>query len=181
METPVVRSTKFRHIFGSGQPPQKRHFNVQVNANSTENLFKVNPSYYAFVWGGGNGGILGVFPNSESGKLEDNPKLLEAFPHTAITDFDFNPFDDDTILVGNREGVVSLFKMPEMVLTKHLTTPLWQVQAHEKKLLLANWHPTVSNLAATAGAEGLVKLWDVVSQQSTLSLRAAPTTQSLSW
>lgn len=82
--------------------------------------------------------------------------------HTApLLDFDFNPMDDSIICSASEDTTLKIWGIPEGGLKTNITTPLVDLQGHQKKVQLCKFHPTASNMVLSAAADLTVKLWDI--------------------
>ena len=65
-----IRSSKFRHVFGSPAKRQKCYDNVKISKSTTDsNLCAVNPKFLAVVIEVGGGGSFIVVPINETGRV----------------------------------------------------------------------------------------------------------------
>ena len=65
-----IRSSKFRHVYGSPAKRQKCYDNVKISKSTTDsNLCAVNPKFLAVVIEVGGGGSFIVVPINETGRV----------------------------------------------------------------------------------------------------------------
>ena len=65
-----IRSSKFRHVYGSPAKRQKCYDNVKISKSTTDsNLCAVNPKFLAVVIEVGGGGSFIVLPLNETGRV----------------------------------------------------------------------------------------------------------------
>ena len=96
-----------------------------------------------------------------------------------ITDFDFNPFNDQIIATGGDDTLVNIWNIPDGGLTQVLTDPTHSLEGHQRKISVLRFHPTASNVLASAAADYTVKLWDIQHGKEMLSLDDVHGTQAI--
>eukprot|EP00960_Hanusia_phi_P038497 753461-Hanusia_phi.AAC.10 len=97
MNKGVVRSSKFRHVFGKTLRKEDHYENIQSNVSAQDsNLCDANAKYFAVPWRGGGGPFV-VWPLNKPGRLPQNvPLIAGKAMHTcedhpdAIHAFDWN-------------------------------------------------------------------------------------------
>ncbi|KIW88552.1 uncharacterized protein Z519_10598 [Cladophialophora bantiana CBS 173.52] len=184
-----VRSSKYRHVFGRPTRKEQCYDNVRVSKNAWDtNLIKANPEYLALNWDSSGGGAFAVIPTKEKGRLPERIPLFRG--HTAVVlDTDWNPFNDSLIASGSDDGKVFLWRVPDEF-TLHLDLPADEIQdiapvgklsGHPKKVGHVLFNPAAENILASAAGDFTVKIWDIESGSSKLSLKVGEVIQSLSW
>jgi len=183
MSSKFVRSSKFRHVFGT--PAKKEHTfdGVKVSRSAWDsNKVKANPKFLGVCWEAAGGGSLAVFNLENPGKLKADTPLISGHKGPVL-DFDFNPFNDHIVASVSEDTTVKIWGLPENGLTSTLTTPLVSLETHNRKVGTADFHPTASNILATTGTEPALKLWDIEKGQELYGISnvAADIIQSVSW
>ncbi|KIW35274.1 uncharacterized protein PV07_01978 [Cladophialophora immunda] len=184
-----VRSSKYRHVFGRPTRKEQCYDNVRVSKNAWDtNLIKANPEYLALNWDSSGGGAFAVIPTKEKGRLPERIPLFRG--HTAVVlDTDWNPFNDSLIASGSDDGKVFLWRVPDDF-TLHLDIPADEIQdiapvgklsGHPKKVGHVLFNPAAENILASAAGDFTIKIWDIESGSSKLSLKVGEVIQSLSW
>jgi coronin-1B/1C/6 len=108
--------------------------------------------------------------------------------HTAaVLDTDWNPFNDRVIASGSDDGKVFIWQVPENF-TLHTdadeptdVTPSLRLSGHSRKVGQVLFNPAAENILASASGDFTIKLWDISTGQSHLTLKHADIVQSLSW
>lgn len=137
-------------------------------------------------WEASGGGAFAVIPIDEKGKL---PELLPLFRgHTAaVLDTDWSPFDDSLIASGSDDGKVFLWKVPDNFSLYQDTEepvdvePFQKLTGHTRKVGHVLFNPAAENVLASSSGDYTIKLWDVESMASNLTLKHNDIVQSLSW
>lgn len=120
-------------------------------------------------------------PLNHTGKLPDVYSLCRA--HTgAVLDTAWNPFDDYIVASGGEDSKVALTKInpdyletawnPDVETQDLQPMPNIGFSHGGKKVGNLNWHPTASNVLASAAAD--IKLWDLNAQKAGAELNAHP-------
>lgn len=162
-----VRSSSFRHVFGSPAKPTEQYTKLNVAFNGDGNFVAGNGEFIAFATRGG-GGPVQILNASAVGRAPlSAPKLTV---HKAkVLDFAFNPFNDNLIATGGEDCYIKLSQIPEGGLKENLTTAAVSFAGHEKKITNLRWHPTANNILTSASHDRTVKLWDASTGSEVLS------------
>lgn len=157
-----VRASKVRHLFC--QPDKKEEHYTHLNLATTtgdHTYIKANGKFWAAAYRAGGGGSLAVVPHSRKGKMPNSFAKITGHS-AAIFDFDFNPFHDQILASGSDDCTCKVWGIPsEDGLTEDLHDPLFTADGHMRKVIFVKFHPTASNVLATASADMTVKLWDI--------------------
>lgn len=159
----VVRSSKFRHMFADKPKPEDEFRGFKLASASSEMQYlKANPKYFALAISGG-GGPIAIIDHSDP---STSKRVSCDLPHLAghkgnITDFDFNPFNDQILATGAEDTLVKIWTIPDAGLTESQTESTITLAGHQRKLSVLRFHPTASNILASAGADHVVKVWDI--------------------
>ncbi|RKO93413.1 hypothetical protein BDK51DRAFT_19573 [Blyttiomyces helicus] len=170
--------SKFRNIF-SATPTKTLYTNLKIDATAPTKL-KCNELFFSVPFGTGN---IGIFPISrasvvETVKIEVNPPLLLAHGKQ-IQDFEHSPLEPTILASSTRvDGLVRLWKLPtDLTPTPLVHAPAREIDAaafylaaHEKRVDLIKFHPTVGNILTTASADSTIRLWEIEGMQDRICL-----------
>jgi len=159
----VVRSSKYRHVFGTVAKKEDCYDDLRITRTAWDsNYITANPSYFAVIWEAGGGGALAVIPWSKSHKGKVDAKLpLIAGHKGAVLDIDFNPFNDNLIASVSEDCTGKIWGIPEGGLKEHLNEPLQTLTGHRRKVGTVQFNLVANNLVATSSADFSVKVWDI--------------------
>lgn len=166
MSNRFVRSSKFRHVFGTANKRELCYDNIKVTRSAWDsNKVAVNGTYMGIIWEAGGGGSVCVLPNEQTGKQKTGVPLISG--HKApVLDMAFNPFDDSILATSSEDAYVKIWQIPEGGLTETMTTPVQQLRGHRRKVGSIAFHPVASNVLATSSTDYFVKLWDIESGEA---------------
>jgi coronin-1B/1C/6 len=125
---------------------------------------------------------------NEKGRLPERIPLFRG--HTAVVlDTDWNPFNDSLIASGSDDGKVFLWRVPDnFTLHSDLKpdeiqdiAPVGKLSGHPKKVGHVLFNPAAENVLASDSGDFTVKLWDIESGSSKLTLKVGEVIQSMSW
>ncbi|KAH0626414.1 hypothetical protein JD844_001380, partial [Phrynosoma platyrhinos] len=170
MSRKVVRSSKFRHVYGQPVKADQCYDDIRVSQMTWDgNFCSVNPKFLAIVVEASGGGAFLVLPLAKTGRLDKSHPVVSG--HTApVLDVEWCPHNDHVIASGSEDCTVMVWAVPEVGLTRSLNEPLVTLEGHSKRVGIVTWHPTAQNLLLSAGCDNVVKVWDVGVGQAPLSL-----------
>jgi len=179
----VVRSSKYRHVFGEAAKLENCYQNLVVSRNAWDtNYIKANPKYFAVAWESGGGGSFAVIPYENKGKLTQNNAPLFSGHKSSVLDIDFHPFNDNLIASVSEDGNVLIWGIPEGGPKEQQTSPLQTLLGHKRKVGTANFNPVANNVLATSSTDFSVKLWDVEAGKNQRTVEGhADIIQCLDW
>jgi len=156
----IVRSSKYRHVFGTAAKPDESYSNIKLTKNAWDsNYLAVNPSYLAICWQTGGGGAVGIIPQKTTGKLGETPTFNG---HKGpVLDVAFHPFNDSILATASEDCLVKIWQIPEGGLTKDSSDAVQVLSGHGRKAGSVNFHPTANNILATSALDFKVKVWDI--------------------
>ncbi|KAJ7198914.1 microtubule binding protein [Mycena haematopus] len=172
-----VRASKYRHVFG--QPAKKEHGfeNVKVTNSAWDtNVVAASAEYISINWNASGGGAFAILPlpSPFNATAFGQYKLPDTLPlarsHTApVLDTDWSPHNDRVVASGGEDGKVMIWKVePETFegwgVDGWVPTdfdPVARIDASARKVGQVLFHPTASNVVASASGEHVVKLWDL--------------------
>ncbi|KAJ2717569.1 Coronin-like protein crn1, partial [Coemansia sp. Cherry 401B] len=159
----VVRSSKFRHVFGTAAKRNDSFENLRVSASAWDsNFVAANPKYLAVNWDAGGGGAFCVVPQAQVGKLRADFPLFSAH-QGAVLDTAFSPFDDDVIASGAEDHQAMVWRIPGDLEEReeNVTEPLAVLKGHGRKVGHVAWNPVAAGVLAVSSSDNTVRLWDV--------------------
>ncbi|OBT45845.1 hypothetical protein VE00_03864 [Pseudogymnoascus sp. WSF 3629] len=182
-----VRASKYRHVFGKPTRKESTYDNLHISRNAWDtNLVKVNPEYLAVNWEASGGGAFAVIPLNEKGRLPEQIPLFRG--HTApVLDTDWNPFNDRIIASGSDDGKVFIWQVPNGFSLysdaeePEDVAPVSKLTGHSRKVGQVLFNPAAENILASASGDYTIKLWDIETGNSPLTLKHGDIVQSLSW
>lgn len=164
----IVRQSKYRHVHG--EELKLRFEEAKSSTLASEGTLVVsNGKYVAFCWNSGGPGILAVLnAKKETGRI--NPAHPWIRGHGGnITDFEFNPFNENEIATGCEDAHIRLWRIHNDHLTEDLNTPLTTLSGHGKKVSLLNFHPSAAYILASTSHDKSLKIWNVERSEVALS------------
>jgi len=178
-----VRSSKFRHVFGTPAKREDCYDDLKVTRTAWDsNYVAGNPLYVSVLWESGGGGSFLVLPWSATGKIDPKAPLVSGHK-SAVLDIDFNPFNDNLIASVSEDCTGKIWGIPEGGFKDTVTEPLQTLNGHKRKVGNVKFSPTANNILATASTDYSVKIWDIEKGKDVLSVDAQHTDiiQSADW
>jgi len=181
MSKPVVRRSKFRHVFAATPKRDVIFDGIKMTKNAWDsNFVAVNPSFLAVAWQVGGGGAVGVFPTNKPGKL-DNPGLFTGHA-SPVLDLAFNPFNDRILATASEDCYGKIWEIPKDGKFERIDTPAQNLKGHKRKVGALEWNGVAENILATAGTDYDLKVWDITTGQDKLTVGGhGGIIQSLNW
>jgi len=178
----VVRSSKFRHVFGTAAKREHCYDGVKISKSAWDsNKIKVNTKFVAAIWESGGGGAFACMNHESSGKIPASLPLVCG--HKAeILDIDFNPFHEHLIASAAEDSYVKIWHIPDGGLKANMTDPVQTLQGHRRKVGTTDFHPVAANILATSSSDFEVKLWDIEKGSAVLTVgHHADLIQGVAW
>ncbi|KAH0544871.1 hypothetical protein FGG08_000950 [Glutinoglossum americanum] len=178
-----VRSSKYRHVFGRPTRKEQCYDNLRISRNAWDtNLVKANPQYLSVNWEAGGGGAFAVIPINERGRLPEQIPLFRG--HTGpVLDTDW------CVFIWAVPKGFTLYT-PKDTEPRHVA-PLSKLSGHSRhadarshtsrKVGHVLFNPSAENILGTSSGDYTIKLWDIETGSSRLTLRHADIVQSMSW
>lgn len=166
----VVRTSKFRHVFGTGSKKEACYDGVNVSLDSNDwHLVKTSTKYLSIHWDSAGGGAFLVHPLAGVGRLSTSPPLYTG--HCGpVLDTDFHPCNENFIASAGEDGRVLLWNIPEGGPQESSSAHCLELKGHERRTIDLQWNPTVESLLASASHDLTVRLWDVKAAEAKLIL-----------
>ncbi|MGH0168061.1 UNVERIFIED_CONTAM: hypothetical protein FKN15_072069 [Acipenser sinensis] len=132
MAPKVVRSSKFRHVFGQAVKSDQCYDDVRISQMTWDSNFcTVNPKYVAMIVEASGGGAFMVLPLGKTGRIDMSQPLVCG--HTGpVLDIEWCPHNDDIIASGSEDCTV----MPVITLDS----------MHSDMIYSACWNATGSQI-----------------------------------
>jgi len=157
----VVRSSKFRHVFGQAHKRDQCYDNIRVSKSSWDSTFcAVNPAYLAIITEAAGGGAFLVLNLEKTGRIERDAPIVSGHK-AAVLDIEWCPHNDDVIASGSEDCTVKVWQIPEGGLTKNLNDPIVDLVGHQRRVGIVKWHPSAQSVLLTAGSDNRVIIWNV--------------------
>jgi len=168
----VVRSSKFRHVFGTPAKREDCYDDLRVTPSAWDsNYIAGNPLFLAVIWDSSGGGSFLVLPWSATGKVDPKTPLVSG--HKGIVlDLDFNPFNDNLVASVSEDCTGKIWGLPEGGLKETMTEPLQTLSGHKKKVGTVKFSPSANNILATTSSDYAVKIWDIEKGKDVLTVDA---------
>lgn len=177
----IVRQSKFRHVYG--EELKVRFEEVRSTPLASEGPLVVsNGKYAAFCWETSGPGILSVLSiSSEAGRVNPNHPWIKGHSGV-ITDFQFNPFNEDQIATGCEDAHIRLWSVTGGRIHEEIHSPVTTLVGHAKKVQLLDFHPSASYVLGSAGQDKSIKVWGIERGTAELSFNdVADSVVSLKW
>uniref|UniRef100_A0A8C7EIT4 Coronin n=1 Tax=Neovison vison TaxID=452646 RepID=A0A8C7EIT4_NEOVI len=150
MSRQVVRSSKFRHVFGQPAKADQCYEDVRVSQTTWDSGFcAVNPKFVALICEASGGGAFLVLPLGKT-RAFSHPEHREA-PVSLASSLQVWEIPDGGLTLPLRESVVTL-------------------EGHTKRVGIVVWHPTAQNVLLSAGCDNVILVWDVGTGAAVLTL-----------
>ena len=139
-----IRSSKFRHVYGSPAKRQKCYENVKITKNTQDsNLCAANPKFLAVVIEVGGGGSFIVLPINETGRVTHHvSKVILTLP--LLLPYSFS----NTLFVFFRISICLCFIFLNL-----------QISGHSRSVSDIKWNPFNDNIIASGSEDCTIKLW----------------------
>ncbi|KAL7977481.1 hypothetical protein Chor_009430 [Crotalus horridus] len=191
MSRKVVRSSKFRHVYGQPVKADQCYDDIRVSQMTWDgNFCSVNPQFLAIVVEASGGGAFLVLPLSKTGRLDKAHPVVSG--HTApVLDVEWCPHNDHVIASSSEDCSVMVWSVPEGGLTRSLNEPLVTLEGHSKREL-PRAHEGSRPVRATTVKDGKlfttgfsrmserqVALWDLRNPEEPLTLQELDTSSGV--
>ncbi|XP_026728632.1 coronin-1C-A isoform X2 [Trichoplusia ni] len=170
----VVRSSKFRHVYGQALKREQCYDNIRVSKSSWDSTFcAVNPKFLAIIVESAGGGAFIVLPHNKVGRIPADHPLVGGHKGPVL-DIAWCPHNDNVIASGSEDCVVKVWQIPDGGLSRTLTEPVVDLVFHQRRVGLVLWHPTAQNVLLTAGSDNQIAIWNVGTGEVLLTLDCHP-------
>ncbi|XP_068623281.1 coronin-6 isoform X2 [Battus philenor] len=170
----VVRSSKFRHVYGQALKREQCYDNIRVSKSSWDSTFcAVNPKFLAIIVESAGGGAFIVLPHNKVGRIPADHPLVGGHKGPVL-DIAWCPHNDNVIASGSEDCVVKVWQIPDGGISRTLTEPVVDLVYHQRRVGLVLWHPTAQNVLLTAGSDNQIAIWNVGTGEVLISLDCHP-------
>jgi len=179
----VVRSSKYRHVFGQPFRKEDCYDELKVTRNAWDsNYVAANPNFFGIIWEAGGGGSFAVIPWKTTGKFDAKLPLVTGHK-LPVLDLDFNPFNDNLIASASEDCYAKIWSIPDGGLTQNMTEPVQTLSGHKRKVGAVKFNPVANNILATTSIDYSIKVWDIEKGTANLSIDAqhSDIINSLDW
>ncbi|XP_059149783.1 coronin-1A-like isoform X2 [Physella acuta] len=156
-----LRSSKFRHVFGSQCRREHTFENVRITRNTHDSNFcSVNPRFLAIVTESSGGGSFAILDVNRPGRVDVNcPKVCG---HAgAVLDVKWSPFNDCIIASGSDDATVKVWTIPDAGLLGTLTDWSADLHGHSRRVAYVDWHTSAANILMSVGFDFKIMIWNV--------------------
>jgi len=177
----VVRSSKFRHVFGTPAKKENSYDGIKPSRSAWDsNKVSASNKFVGVVWDASGGGAFAVLDTHKQGKLGQFPLVTG---HSGdVLDLEFSPFNDNIVASVSEDCYAKVWAIPDGGLKENMNTPVQNLSGHRKKVGTLNFHPTANNVLATSSADTTVKIWDIETGQTRNEVGGHPDIiQSSAW
>ena len=125
----VYYQSKFKYINGKSAHKSEHITNIRnLSAMwpSESNGFHVNTKHAAFMLAGMSGQI-GIVELNRPGRLPDTA-MFSLINKSKVSDFQWDPFNEETLACGCDDGVVRVWRIPEQGLEASLEEPMIELK-----------------------------------------------------
>ncbi|KXJ83210.1 hypothetical protein RP20_CCG008046 [Aedes albopictus] len=172
----VVRSSKFRHVYGQALKREQCYDNIRVSKSSWDSTFcAVNPKFLAIIVESAGGGAFIVLPHNKVGRIAADHALVGGHKGPVL-DIAWCPHNDNVIASGSEDCVVKVWQIPDGGLTRTITEPVVDLVYHQRRVGLVLWHPSALNVLLTAGSDNLIVIWNVGTGEVLVRIECHPDT-----
>lgn len=166
----VVRSSKYRHVFGKAHKREACYDGINPSKNAWDtNYVHCNRTFIAVCWQAQGGGTFGVIPFDKQGKLPSDTPVVAG--HKAVVlDVEANPTNQDLVASCSEDGTAKIWKIPGGVLNETMRDPVQNLIGHKRKVGHVRHHHLAENVLATTSTDYTVKVWDIEKGEVKLSV-----------
>ncbi|GET88784.1 coronin, putative [Leishmania tarentolae] len=165
--------SRFRHSTGHVAKPQHHFLNVTSSTALWDgsNTISCNDKFIAVPWQTFGG--TAVFRHEAFGRLAPNPPLVLG-QKGQIIDVKFDPFDNQKLFTAGEDGSIFGWSIPTEGLQSNITSPLVELNGHNKKCGIISFHPNANGILASAGVDRVINVWDVERGTAVNTINSVP-------
>jgi coronin-2 len=177
-----IRSSKFKHVYGSPAKKEKCYDNIKITKNAHDSQFcAVNPKFVAIVTESAGGGCFIVIPIEDVGRLDFDFGRVTGH-RGPVLDIKWNPFNDNIIASASDDCTIKIWQIPdEGPGRRGIHDSIITLSEHKRRVGLMEWHPSAENILVSAGFDLSIIVWHVVRGEAINIINCHPDTiQSIS-
>jgi coronin-7 len=179
----VYYQSKYKYINGKVAHKNEHITNIRnLSAMwpSECNGLQINSKHAAFLLAGSSGQV-GIVELNRPGRLPDT-HIHSLINKSKISDFAWDPFDDETLAVACDDGAVKIWTVPDDGLNDSIDQPVVELKGHTERLYCIKYHPYVKHILASASFDRTIKVWNVEIQECMINLTGnTDVVFSMSW
>lgn len=156
-----IRSSKFKHVYGSAVKKEKCYDNVAItkNAHDCSQFCAVNPKFVAIVTESSGGGSFIVIPIDFTGRQDVDAGRVTGH-RGPVLDIKWNPFNDNLIASASEDATIKIWHIPDMGPPRRgISDALVTLAEHKRRVSMIEWHPIAENILISAGFDCLIMIW----------------------
>ncbi|KAL4658372.1 coronin-1A-like isoform X1 [Arapaima gigas] len=170
MSRKVVRTSKFRHVFGQAVKADQCYDDIRISQMTWDSTFcTVNPKFVAMIVEASGGGAFMVLPLNKTGRIDMSQPTVCGHKGPVL-DIEWCPHNDNIIASGSEDCSIMIWEIPDGGLTAPLREPVVKLEGHSKRVGIISWHPTAHNVLMTAGCDNVVILWNVACGEAVVQI-----------
>eukprot|EP00127_Corallochytrium_limacisporum_P000540 Clim_evm5s17 gene=Clim_evmTU5s17 len=154
-------ASKFKNVYGDAAKNTETWTNIKGTSSAWDsNNVAVNTTYVAVVLQAAGGGAFLVQKLDHPNRVE--AETAKVVGHSgAVTDIQWNPFNDAVIASGSEDCTVKVWNIPSGGLKTDLTEAAVELHGHQRKIGHVHWHPTANNILFSTSADCTIRVWHV--------------------
>ncbi|XP_038059814.1 coronin-1A-like [Patiria miniata] len=177
-----VRSSKYRHVFGTPSKPDQQFTGIRgvMDGATDGHVCAVNPKFVALATKPSGGGAFLVLKHDEVGRIDNEHPQVRGHKGKVL-DLAWNPFDDNIIASGDDHCMVCIWEISDEGLTENMTMPVVELDHHQKKIVKILWHPTAKNILLTSAWDNKILIWNLETVQPFVEIDTPETPFGIDW
>lgn len=165
MSGKVVRSSRFRHVYGQAAKKQDCYDNIRITKSSWDSTFCcTNPKFVAIITEAAGGGAFLVLNVEKVGRVDRDSPLVVGHK-AAVLDIAWCPHNDHLIASASEDCTVKVWEIPNGGLSKNLSECVADLVAHQRRVGIVAWHPSAHLVLLSAGSDYKVFVWNVATAE----------------
>ncbi|XP_039257547.1 coronin-1C-like [Styela clava] len=171
-----VRTSKFRHVFGTPYKPEVCFTDLKADGTGDTNC-AVSTKFLAVI----KGNKIIVLPIDEPGRQDENSSSFIDAKQKPM-DLAWSPHNDYLLVSGHESGDVNGWVIPREGLKSMMTQPFWEMHgAHTRKVTTVAWHPVAENIIATGGFDPFIVIWHCENQTPAFQIDVSEQPTNFAW
>lgn len=159
----IVRSSKFRHVFGQEVKKENCYEGFRPTNCAFDGTFiAANELFVAFCVETGGSGSFCVIPVTKTGRLgTDLPKINAHKEY--VLDLKWSPFDDHMLASCSEDGSIRLWQVGDhgLLVNVEKESALLSLEYHERRCVQISWHPIAANVLLSVSQEPKICIWNL--------------------